>query len=55
MNISEILRKIPEDKLYNNPKIKDNFSKDKLELLEKLKEMLSQKRKEMLSQRRKNL
>ncbi len=46
MNLSEILRKIPEDKLYKNPKTKEKLSKSKEDIIEKLSDMLEHKRKE---------
>jgi transcription initiation factor IIE alpha subunit len=46
MNLSEILRKIPEEKLYKNPNIKENLTNKKNEILEELSDMLEQKRKE---------
>jgi hypothetical protein len=53
MNLSEILRKIPEDKLYKNPKTKEKLSKTKEEIIEELSDMLEQKRKESATKNQK--
>mgnify|MGYP006297833355 CR=1 FL=1 len=44
MNFSEILRKLPKEKLYKNPKIKERFSNTEKDLIKKLNKIIDEKR-----------
>ena len=50
MNLSEILRKIPKDKLYKNTQIKKTLSKTEKDIVEKLNKMLEEKRSDVFAE-----
>lgn len=44
MNFTEILRKVPREKLYNNPQLKEAFSNAEREIINNLNKMIKEKR-----------
>ncbi len=49
ISLIEVIRKVPEDKLYKNPKIKENLSETKTHVLSKLDIILDKRKKDMLT------